>query len=167
MAFLKQKLEDLTTSSLGNSKQFQWGLNKQQAATSTTNSFSALESDSFKSGNRSKEPYHSKGSLERDRGMSDSSSNGYSSRIFKSSGLLNEAISNCKPLDGPGSRSGSQHGSRDSSAARNSYSSRSLQMRPQTQGYVLNSLIAFNNHRTHMIPENETNRLICLSFQKL
>lgn len=40
-----------------------------QAATSLTNSFAALESDSYKSlsGNRSKEPYHPKGSMERER----------------------------------------------------------------------------------------------------
>lgn len=126
-------MEDLTTSSLGNSKQFQWGLNKQQAATSTTNSYAVLESDSFKSVSRSKEPYHSKGSLERDRGMFERSSFYFA---LRASHIPNKLYFLFAILDGPGSRSGSQHGSRDSSAARNSYSSRSLQMRPQTQGYV-------------------------------
>lgn len=54
---------------MGNSKQFQWNMKQSQATTSTTNSFSVLnQDDAFKSGNRSKEPYHSKGSMERDQG---------------------------------------------------------------------------------------------------
>lgn len=123
----------MTQSSLGNSKQFQWKPHKQQSTT-TANPYSALEHDSFKSDqNRSKEPYHSKGSLERDRGTLDDNSV-FASRILKTTGLLTDVSFNRMKLEGPGSRSGSQHGSRDSSAARNSYSSRSLQMRPQTQG---------------------------------
>lgn len=66
-----QKIEDINNTTLGTPNQFQWKFNTQpQATTSVTNSFSALESDTYKqlSGNRSKEPYHSKGSMERERG---------------------------------------------------------------------------------------------------
>ncbi|XP_031622161.1 eukaryotic translation initiation factor 4G isoform X2 [Contarinia nasturtii] len=125
------KIEDITTTSLGTPKQFQWKLNAAPTATtSLTNSFSALESD-YKpmSGNRSKEPYHSKGSMERER-------------------------------DGPHSRSGSQHGSRDNSAARNSYSSRSLQMRPPQMQYntlPLNSNSSSSSSQRGIRSDNKLN----------
>lgn len=66
-----QTREDLTNTSLGAANQFQWNrMNQQsQAPINITNSFSGLEPE-YKpmSGSRSKEPYHSKGSMERERG---------------------------------------------------------------------------------------------------
>jgi len=126
-------IEDITKTSLGTPKQFQWKFNAQpQATTSITNSFSALEPETYKplSGNRSKEPYHSKGSMERER-------------------------------DGPVSRSGSQHGSRDNSAARNSFSSRSLQqMRPPQMQYntlPLNSNSSSSSSQRGIRSDNKLN----------
>lgn len=129
-------MEDLTNTSLGTPNQFQWKFNTTpQAPTNIANSFSALESDAYKplSGSRSKEPYHSKGSMERERGKCPSF-------LFFSLSYLsltdNIFLIFFQITDGPGSRSGSHHGSRDNSAARNTYSSRSLQqMRPPQMQY--------------------------------
>lgn len=79
--------------SLGHSSQFKWNTQPSNTTIATTlvnNSFSMLDGSRGSTGG-DKEPYHSKGSMERDR---------YGG-------------------GGGGSRSGSQHGSRENSAARN------------------------------------------------
>lgn len=67
--------------------------------------------------------------------------------------------------DGPQSRSGSQHGSRDNSAARNSsYSSRSLQMRPPQMQYntlPLNSTSSSSSSQRGIRSDNKVSPVVC------
>lgn len=108
------KIDDSTT--LGAPAQFKWSgnSNTQPTTTQTTNSFSILEGTRSGSMGGSKDIY-SKGSMERDR---------YDSR------------------GGSSSRSGSQHGSRENSAARSSYTLKPMSSRVTSQSMTMMSSTA-------------------------